>query len=163
MPVDVNKLTKDQLRNLISNHRNRDQTDAPLYLEALAESARREGQGLNFHKTMIIVRQAARERRFLSYKDLADASGVEWGKAHYAIGSHLWQLVEYAHLKGWPLLSAIVVNKPNVATGIMEAETLKGFIEAARLLKYHVTDEKTFLCEQQQQVFEWAQSATTED
>ncbi len=54
------------------------------------------------------------------------------------------------------MLSAIVVNKQNVNTGKMEAETLKGFIDAARALGYLINDEKCFLKEQQQCVFEWA-------
>lgn len=158
MSIDVAKLTIDQLRTLIGNHRAKQRTDAPLYVEALGELARREGKGLNFDKTKEIVLKAARERRFLSYKEIADASDVEWGQAHYAIGDHLYKLVEYAHLHGWPLLSAIVVNKPNVATGDMEPSTLKGFIGAARFLKIPVTDEQAFLRAEQQRVFEWAQS-----
>jgi hypothetical protein len=51
------------------------------------------------------------------------------------------------------MLSAIVVNKPNVDSGRMEPATLKGFIGAARLLGYAVTDEKAFLKEQQARVF----------
>jgi hypothetical protein len=48
-----------------------------------------------------------------------------------------------------------VVNKPNVATGKLEPQALKGFIEAARLLDYPITDEQAFLREQQARVFEW--------
>ena len=92
----------------------------------------------------------------MSYKDLADASGADWSKVHYSIGEHLWSLVEYAHLKGWPMLSAIVVNKPNVATGSMEPETLKGFIAAAKELGFSITDQEAFLRDQQNRVFEWA-------
>ena len=96
--------------------------------------------------------------RYLSYKELADASGAKWAQVHYAIGGHLWSLVEYAHRKGWPMLSAIVVNKPNVATGAMEPDTLRGFIVAARALKFEITEEEAFLREQQRQVFEWAKA-----
>ncbi len=56
------------------------------------------------------------------------------------------------------MLSAIVVNKPNVATGKMDPETLDGFIKAARQLGHIVTDEEAFLKEQQKLVFRWAQS-----
>jgi hypothetical protein len=38
----------------------------------------------------------------------------------------------------------------------MEQETLKGFIAAARELALSITDEETFLREQQRRVFEWA-------
>jgi hypothetical protein len=75
-------------------------------------------------------------------------SEVEWNQAHYAMSDHLW--TERV------LLSAIVVNKPNVKTGKMEQDTLKGFIGAARLLNYPVTNEEGFLKEQQERVFAWA-------
>jgi hypothetical protein len=127
-----------------------------VYVEALAEHARRIGKGLDFEKSYDAIRNSAVERRFMSYKELADASGAEWSKVHYSIGGHLWSLVEYAHRKGWPMLSAIVVNKPNVACGNMEPETLKGFIAAAKQLGLSVTDERAFLRDQQRRVFEWA-------
>jgi hypothetical protein len=56
-------------------------------------------------------------------------------------------------------VSAIVVNKQHVATGKMEPETLKGFIAAARDLGLPVTDEESFLREQQDRVFDWARVA----
>jgi hypothetical protein len=160
MTIDVANLTVNELRTLLANHRIKARTDAPLYVEALAELARREGKGLNFEKTKEIVLRAARESRFVSYKDLADASGVDWVQVRYAIGGHLFQLIEYAHLRGWPLLSAIVVNKPNVATGDMEPSTLKGFVGGARALKIPIADEIMFLREEQQRVFSWARSET---
>jgi hypothetical protein len=42
------------------------------------------------------------------------------------------------------MLSAIVVNQENVATGKMEPKTLKGFIGAARDLGYVITGEEVF-------------------
>ena len=107
--------------------------------------------------------QAAKEERFLSYKQLADASGADWGQVRYAIGGHLWKLVEYSHLTHGILLSAIVVNQSNVSTETMEPETLKGFIAAARGLDYPVTDERAFLKAQQERVFSWAQSLAPSD
>src|SRR5580693_994411 len=58
---------------------------------------------------------------------------------------------------GWPMLSAIVVNKENLASGAMEAKTLKGFIAAAKELRppHVVTNDEQFLREQQKLVFEW--------
>jgi hypothetical protein len=156
MPINVTKLADDQLKNLIDNHRRQQATSAPVYLEALRELQIRKGKGLEFDKLFRIIRAAAREGRFLSYKELADASGAGWSQVHYSIGPHLWDLVEFAHRKDWPMLSAIVVNKPNVRSGTMEPETLKGFIGAARDLGYQVTDEQAFLRVQQARVFEWA-------
>jgi len=158
--IDVAKLSNQQLKNIIANHRKKGATDHALYIEALEEEARRTGKGLEFNKSFELIRRAAQQGRFVSYKELAVASGSDWKQVHYAIGKHLWSLVEYAHRKGWPMLSAIVVNQGNVATGSMEPETLKGFIAAARDLGFSVTDEEAFLREQQRRVFEWAQTAT---
>lgn len=68
----------------------------------------------------------------------------------------MWDFVEFAHLNNWPMLSAIVVNKPNVGSGMMAPKTLMGFIGAARLLGHVIIDEEAFLREQQARVFEWA-------
>lgn len=156
MTINVAELSDAELENLIANHRRLGATDRPQYLDALEERARRRGSGLAFKKSFAIIRAAAAQKRFLSYKDLADASGVDWGQAHYKMGAHLWDLVEYAHRMHWPMLSSIVVNKANLADGSMEPDTLKGFITAARELGYSITDEHAFLKEQQQLVFSWA-------
>lgn len=156
MAIEVTKLTDEQLKNVIDNHRRKGATDSPLYLDALAEGARRTGRGLDFEKSFEIIRRAAAEGRFVSYKELADASGADWNRVHYSIGGHLWALVEYAQRRGWPMLSAIVVNKQNLANGKMEPDTLKGFLAAARELGYSVIDEEDFLREQQRRVFKWA-------
>lgn len=153
MPVDVKALSIAELENLIENHRRRRATGAPLYTDALRERERRKGKGLEFAKSLMIILRAAKKNEFLSYKELADASGADWNQVHYAIGKHLWDLVEYAHLKKWPMLSAIVANKPNKTTGEMEPETLRGFITAARDLGYPILDEEAFLREQQARVF----------
>jgi len=115
--VDVVALADQQLKALIDNHRQKAATDRAVYINALAEHARRTGHGLDFDKSFDVIRRAAAESRFVSYKELADASGANWNRVHYSIGHHLWSLVEYAHRKGWPMLSAIVVNKDNVDTG----------------------------------------------
>ncbi len=156
MPIDVTKLSDEQLKNLIENHQRQNARSAPIYKEALCEREARKANGLDFDKSFRIIKAAAKQGHCVSYKDLADASGADWGKAHYAIGGHLWDLVEFAHLNNWPMLSAIVVNKSNVGSCRMEPETLKGFIGAARLLGYVITDEEAFLREQQDKVFAWA-------
>ena len=157
MPIDLETLSTGQLENLIANHRRKRATDAPLYIDALRELEKRKGKGLDFEKSLSIILQAAREARFLSYRELADANGADWSQVRYAIGRHLWKLAEYGHLKERLLLGAIVVNKPNVETGKMEPDTLKGFAGAARELGYPITDEQAFLREQQARVFAWTQ------
>ncbi|HLY55275.1 MAG TPA: hypothetical protein VKS60_06940 [Stellaceae bacterium] len=103
-----------------------------------------------------LIRAAAARGRFLSYKELADASHADWNQIHCAMNGHLWGLVVYSHHKGWPMLSAVVVNKSNVATGNMDPTTLTGFAAAAQALGYAVHDEAAFLREQQLRVFAWA-------
>lgn len=159
MAIDISKLTNAELKNLIENHKRLQAQDRPLYAEAVAELEKRTGNGLDFEKSLRIIRKFAAKRQFLSYKDLADESRADWAKVHYAINDHLGRLVDYGHRRGWPMLSAVVVNKQHVATGEMEPETLKGFIAAARDLGYAVTDERKFLKEQQEKVFEWAAKA----
>jgi hypothetical protein len=155
-PIVLAELTSQQLKNIIENYRRKGMTSDPVYIQALADQAQRIGKGLDFKKSYDAIRNSAVEGRFMSYKELADASGAEWSKVHHSIGEHLGTLVEYAHRKGWPMLSAIVVNKPNVATGSMEPETLKGFIAAAKELGLSITDEEAFLRHQQELVFGWA-------
>jgi hypothetical protein len=157
MPINVGSLSNAQLENLVENHRRQRATNAALYVDALRELEKRKGKGLDLDRSLAIIRQAAKEGRFISYKELADTSGVDWNQVRFAMNGHLWNLVEYSHLRHGILFSAIVVNTPNVASGKMETETLKGFVGAARLLDYTITDEQAFLKEQQARVFEWAQ------
>lgn len=98
----------------MTNHRSRGATGSTGYVAALRELERRIGRGLDFDTTCRVIRDAARQRRFVSYKELADASGVQRSQVRYAMSEHLWRLVEYAHRMKWPMLSAIVVNKQNV-------------------------------------------------
>jgi hypothetical protein len=158
-PIVLADLTDQQLKNIIENYRRNGRLSDSVYVEALAEQAHRIGKGLDFNKSYNAILRSAAEDRFISYKDLADISGAEWTKVHYSMNQHLWSLVEYAHRKGWPMLSAVVVNKPNVASGNMEPESLKGFIAAAKELGLTITDEKAFLRDQQRRVFEWAKQA----
>lgn len=159
----VSEWDDKQLANLIANYKRLGKVDDATYLDAMSEMARRKGGGLDFDKTFQAVIKAAKERRFLSYKQLADESGVEWSRVRYAANQHLGDLIEYAHRRGWPLLSAIIVNQQHLEDGRMEPSTLKGFCEAARLLGYTVVDEDAFLKDQQNRVFDWAVDKTTTD
>jgi hypothetical protein len=60
---------------LVKNHRRKHATAAQLYVDALRELGARRGKGLEFDKSLFIILQAAEDGRFLSYKQLADASG----------------------------------------------------------------------------------------
>ena len=145
-----------QLRNVIENHRKYGKLHEAYYLAAMEELARRKGLGLDLQKSFDLIRKTATERRFLSYKDLAGASGADWSKVRYAVNTHLGGLVDFARGKGWPLLSASIVSQQNVATGKREPATLRGFVEAAHALGYAIVDDEAFLREQQERVFAWA-------
>lgn len=90
MSIGVETLSIVQLENLVENHRRKQVTNSPLYVDAIQELEKRKGKGLDFDKSLSIILNAAKERRFLSYKELADASGADWSQVHYAIGEHLW-------------------------------------------------------------------------
>ena len=59
MPINIAKLSDDQLKNLIENHRNRQATTAPVYVGALREWQVRKGKGLEFDKSFQIIKAAA--------------------------------------------------------------------------------------------------------
>jgi hypothetical protein len=84
MPISVEILSIGELENLIENHRRQRATNTPLYLDALRELEKRKTKGLDFDRSLSIILQAAREGRFLSYKERADFSGVDWGQARTA-------------------------------------------------------------------------------
>lgn len=154
--LPLHEHTTEQLNNVIANHKRHGKLSEPYAVAAMEELARRIGKGLDFDKSRGLILRAAREGRYLSYKELADESGTVWSKVRYAMNGHLGDLIRYAHSRGWPLLSAIVVNQDNVATGKMEPTTLKGFVEAAKELGFAVADDEAFLVEQQRRVFDWA-------
>lgn len=158
---DLDKLDDEQIANLLENYRKAGKTEEPKYMEILAEYARRWGKGLSFEKSIAAIRDAASRGQFLSYKQLAEASGLNWSFAvRHVMPSHLWNLLEYSYRNGLPLLSAIVVNQKNVGTGDMEPETLRGFIAGVRDLGLPVTDDRQFLKEQQAEIFGRAKEGT---
>lgn len=157
--IDVQRLSDDELRNLIRNHQAKHATDRPLYRQAIEETHRRHGGTLDLDRSLAYLRAAAAQRRFVSYGELAEANGAEWDKVRYPMNTHLWALVCLAHAKGWPMLSAMVVNKQHVATGHMEPATLTGFVGAANDLGYEITDAQSFLREQQEACFRWGNAS----
>ncbi|WP_292615443.1 AAA family ATPase [Mesorhizobium sp.] len=114
---------------------------------------------LDIGKTYQAILAAAREHRFVTYKELAEASGVEWNRAWRALPTQLGQLAAIAHERGWPLLSAIVVKQENIDTGKLDGDSLKGFLSAADMVGLEVADPESFVSDQQAQVFEWAKTA----
>jgi hypothetical protein len=162
--VDVEGLDETKLRSLISNYRRAGLTSDPLYLRALERLEEVSAKGLSFHKTRAAILKAARERRFISYKEIAAESGLKWSMAlHRAVGPHMYAIIEYAHLQGWPLIGAIVVDQTGLTTGTHKAGSRDGFCRGARLPGYSVIDEEAFVREQQEKTFAWALSTTLVD
>jgi hypothetical protein len=148
--------TAPELDALIGNFRRHAFESDPDFARLLAERERRSKSGLDFEKTRMAIRRAAAERRYLTYSDIAAESGLDIKKVHWLVGDHLTRLCEYAHRKHWPLISAIVVNKAHQETGALNDYSLSGFTAVARALGYVVTDEESFLREQQEKTFAWA-------
>ncbi len=70
----------------------------PKLLQPMTENVR-----LDPEKTYATILAAARAHRFVSYGDLAAASGVPWPRARHLVPQHLGQLVAVAHERDWPL------------------------------------------------------------
>ncbi|MFB7145810.1 AAA family ATPase [Agrobacterium deltaense] len=117
---------------------------------------------LDLNRSYKAILERARQGKFVTYGDVAAASGVEWKKARRPIPQHLDNLVRIAHERGWPLLTAIVVNKDSVETGKLEGDALSGFLAAVKKIGLPVDDPKAFLQQQQEAVFAWAKSAPDE-
>ena len=159
-PIDVTTLTDEQLSTLIGNHRVKNATAAPLYVEAVAEQHKRGSLGLDLETTVKALAQAARQRRFMSYKDVADANGATWNKVRFRMNKHLDDVLYYCHQTKLPFLTAIVVPKPNIKTGKQDAETLKGFVAGIERLGVAVTMEEDFMDQEQKRVFDWGGKQT---
>lgn len=114
---------------------------------------------LDLQTTYRTILDSARERRFISYGDLAKANGADWSKVRRAMNHHLGDLVEMAAKRDWPMPSAIVVNKYNIKTGLLEGDARDGFINAAQTYGFDVSDPALFVKEQQQALFDWAPNA----
>lgn len=158
--IDVTKLDDRGLKNLIDNHRRLRRTNEPVYDAAAREWNARHGGGLDLEASIAYLRQAARDRRFVSYGELAQANGASWDKVRYPMNDHLWALVEHANHHGWPMLSAMIVNKNHRERGEMEPETLAGFVAAAKALGHPVIEPLAFLKAQQELCFAWGRAAS---
>ena len=117
---------------------------------------------LDLRTTYRAIVDAARNRRYISYGELAKANGADWQKVRFPINDQLGELMALAAKHGWPIPSSIVVSQGNVATGTLEGSAREGFIAAARDLGFDVYDPESFVKEHQQRMFEWAPDAPTE-
>lgn len=115
---------------------------------------------LDAERTYGAILSAARAGRFVTYGELGEASSVPWVKARLPLPTLLGRLSQLAHARGWPLISAIVVNREDLETGRFGDGALKGFTTAAREIGLDVGDDPhDFIRRQQDAVFRWAATA----
>lgn len=115
------------------------------------------GGALDPARSVAAIRAAAATQRFLSYGDVAEANGMAWSEARRRIDPHLFGICRDATARGWPLLSAIVVDRRSVAHGAMRGRPLIGFARCAeRCGRIVGEDAAAFLAEEQERVFAWA-------
>ncbi|WP_128080052.1 hypothetical protein [Roseicella frigidaeris] len=133
--------------------------DGPALSLALALSpAPAPSPALSLAASLRHIHAAAAARRYVSYGGLAAASGLGWSAARRRMDPHLFDLCRRAAARGWPLLSAIVVDRPSLAHGAMRGRPLIGFARAAeRLGRIVGGNAAEFLAEEQQRVFAWAE------
>lgn len=157
MAVDLATKSIDALKTILRNHESAGKTKVDTYRAALKELGGRATSGLTLDGTLAIIAEAAREKKFISYKAVALASGLKSSNLNITMPKHLLAVSEHGHRKGLPMLSAIVVSKDHVEDGGMDAKTLEGFCKTAVALKYEVDDPAAFLKAQQAAVFRAAE------
>ena len=117
---------------------------------------------LDLKRTYRAILDAARDKRFISYGDLARANDANWRSVRHKMNRHLGDLVEIAASRDWPMPSAIVVPQDNIEKGILDGKARDGFINAAKESGFDVSDPADFVEEQQQAMFSWAATAPGE-
>lgn len=160
MAVDLEAKTTKDLETIVANcQRLRRTGDARCLAAHKLLEARRNGD-YDMEKTIAKIRDHGQRGEFLSYKDVASASGLEWANVFRQINMHLDAVCLYSHAKGWPLLSAIVVNHKNLGSGEMTVANRKGFLDAAKGAGRDIDLEHVaFVQREQQRVFDWCQEA----
>ena len=114
---------------------------------------------LDLRKTYCAILDAARDRRFISYGDLAKANDANWQKVRREMNRHLGDLVKIAAARDWPMPTAIVVTQNNTETGTLDGTARDGFVNAAKEYGFDVSDPEAFVEAQQQAMFAWAETA----
>ncbi len=166
--MDFEKKSLPDLKQMQLNYERLHKTETTDYRTLLATIDRRGANGLDPTRTIDFLRKAAAEHRFVSYKDVAAASGVVWDNTvRLRLGAHLDEVTRRVAREGGPLLCAIVVNQPNIASGKLEPVALRGFLKLVTELRGEdAVPERNpaagaaLLAEAQQEVFRWASETT---
>jgi hypothetical protein len=150
----------------IANHQRKRAMHTVLYQRLIEERNRRHGNGLTLRKSIPFLIKAAKEERFVSYGELAEANGAPFNKVRYRMNGshgHLQDILDYCIARGWPLLTAIVVKKEDINDGMMDDSNRSGFTNAAQRAGKHVLAKWDFTFDQQESCFVWAKSFETDE
>jgi hypothetical protein len=154
--------TTKELEVIVANCARLGKTGDPRCVAASKILSDKKNGDYDTEKTIAAICDRGRRGQFLSYKDVADASGLEWSNAFRQINMHLDAVCVLSEGKGWPLLSALVVNQRNVATGEMTVANRKGFLDAAKAAGREIdVEDEAFVKREQQRVFAWCQQEHT--
>jgi hypothetical protein len=159
--MDLTSKSDAEIDTWISNHERLKKTDTELFRSLVVERGRRHGRGLSIDVSMQAMMQAAKNGKFISYGELAEANGIAWTKARHLMNGkhgHLDNLLAHCHANGLPLFTAIVVQKGKLESGDMEDFTLAGFVEGAERIGCSVTDDHEFLRLCQEACFTWTET-----
>ena len=155
--MNMSQKTDQQILNLIQNHRKAGKLDAPLAVAAIAEQVSRN-KVFNFSAGIEFLLQAARDKRPVNYRQLAEAGGVlkpndPWHQ-HMARKIPLSQIVDYAHTHGLPAITALIETTQGVTESIL-AGFQKGLDDTGIRVPVDMTVREFYFSERQR-AFEWA-------
>jgi hypothetical protein len=160
MAVDFTTKTPEQLELLIGRYKEAGAKYDQQRKDAIGQLGSRKKGEVSLERTCAIIAEYAKRSEFLSYSDIADAYEIPRARARLALPKHLLDVNRYARMKGWPLLSSIVVGKDHVKDGAMDEATLNGFCKAAEKMDLEVGEPVAFLKAQQEAVFAAAAKGT---
>jgi hypothetical protein len=157
---DVQTLSSKEIKTLIKNYQAAQATDRPYYQKLIAEVSQRECRDLYLEKSIAAISQAARQSRYISYGEVAQASDCVWNNVRHPMNQHLQRVIEYCHARKMPLLSSIVVNQPGLESGEMHSNSLSGFVRGVEdATGVRIKNAAQFLREEQARVFAWAKGS----
>ncbi|MEO0683128.1 MAG: hypothetical protein AAF192_22300 [Pseudomonadota bacterium] len=157
MPVDLRAAPPEALVALIKSHEGAGLRTRPLCVAARIERDRRIG--LDHDATRALLIEAARDGRFVTFGDVARASGRRWSeRMRAAAPPHLETVNAAAAAEGRPLLGALVTTRAHAESGRRPAQALADFARNARALGLDVPNgaEAAVLAEEQRRCFAWA-------
>lgn len=157
--MDMTKKTDQQIQNLIDNHRRAGKLTSALAVAAVAEQVRRNST-FDFKAGIEFLIMAAREKRPVNYRQLAEAGGVlkpgdRWHQ-HMARKIPLSQIVDYAHTQNLPAITALIETTQGLTDSIL-AGFKKGLDDTGIRVPIGMSIKDFYLAERQR-TFDWADS-----